>query len=100
MSRRNDGAKLTRGPWVEGKEPPEVIARPKCPQCSKTLRPVIHSKTRYVTEDQVFRIIEDSREWTGRYHGYLAFCSTPCCIRFANAAYRAGYRRVQIKEPS
>lgn len=82
-----------RAPFEPGAEPPEMIARPRCPQCAKRLRPLIHTKWgRCDAPGGGFHSRPLSRRWGGTYHGYEAFCSTPCCVRFANAAYRAGYR--------
>lgn len=81
-----------RPPYVPGKEPPEMIARPKCPQCEKRLRPLINSDWVRVQEPVGFSSVETNRRWEGGYAGYGAFCSTSCCISFANAAHRAGYR--------
>lgn len=73
--------------------PPPVSKRPRCGNCKNPLRPVIDRET-IADPDMpgyVPKII--SRGWTGRYHGYGDFCSLSCCRIFANAAYKAGYRR-------
>jgi len=80
------------------KPAPEVSKRPTCPNCHKPLRPVIHrvQERRELTGSQLntqIRYVTVGREWTGKYHGYGAFCTLRCTEQFANAAYSAGYRR-------
>lgn len=78
------------------KAPPP--ARPLCPNCHKPLRPVMDVKTRrrdtpgneHHAGGFDFEVV--SKEWTGEYHGYGAFCTMRCCVSFANAAHKAGYR--------
>jgi hypothetical protein len=97
--------------YVEGKEPPEVIARPRCAWCSARLRPVIvfdwqrvvtgtrtvaHRNPNGTAEDRTYEDVDNRRvnyRWEGRYHAYGAFCKTDCAVKFANAAYAYGTRR-------
>lgn len=86
---------MSQAPLI-GERPPEVIARPKCPQCAKPLRPWFKTNWETRREADGTSVITRpvSREWTGEYQGHGAFCSTKCCIKFANAAFLAGYRLV------
>lgn len=85
---------MKRTDYDPGHEPPETIARPKCGYCDKRLRPMIAEEREYGAATN-FQVVIKSRRWLGRYHGYGAFCSTGCCERFANAAFKAGYRMVR-----
>lgn len=99
-----------------GEPVPEVLQRPRCGNCGKRLSPVIvtHFATKQAARMQyrreevepgVFRMVAQptgeidnvpgepvSREWRGQWHGYGAFCTLRCAERFANSAYRSGYR--------
>ena len=83
---------LPRGRFDAGHEPPELIARPRCPYCDKRLRPqVVEERSRRDTAGG-FESVVTSRRWPGRYAAYGAFCTLRCCEAFANAAFKAGYR--------
>ncbi len=84
---------MARGTFDAGHEPPEAIARPRCPNCDKRLRPLTTEEwTRQHDAGGGFRSVVTSRRWLGRYHAYGAFCTLRCCETFANAAFKAGYR--------
>jgi len=82
---------MSAAPWI-GDPPPKPAARPKCPACDKPLRPNIVTNTERDRTVPGFALREVSREWTGHYRAYGAFCSLRCCEVFANAAYRAALR--------
>lgn len=69
-------------PPIEGLPPADV--RPRCPNCSRMLRP----HTFYTYDKKTYW----RREFSGAYHRYGAFCTLRCCKVFANAAHLAGYR--------
>lgn len=78
--------------------PPPVTKRPKCPSCHKPLRPYLEVSWKRVDgTNGGFHMEPERRWWTGRYTGYGKFCSLKCCDRFANAAYRGGYRTAEKK---
>ena len=70
--------------------PPSMKDRPKCPACKKPLRPWIESKEERLDHGESYRYETVRRWWGGGYHGYGAFCTQRCAVRFANAVYRAG----------
>jgi len=107
---------VSRAPIV-GEPVPDMLQRPKCPNCGERLRPTLRDN--YATAERprmAYRNVEvepgkfrmqemptgdvdvvtlggaASREWTGRYRAYGAFCTLRCAEAFANAAYKAGYR--------
>lgn len=65
---------------------PPAIARPRCPCCRVTLRPMYVEVRERVpfAEGGGFATVTVERRWQGRYHGYGAFCTLRCCDRFAN----------------
>lgn len=84
-------------PFVTSKPPP-VADRPRCPACSKPLKPVIHTNfAPSTTQAGGYSLARASLAWHHEYKRYGAFCTLRCCETFANAAYRAGYRIT--KEP-
>lgn len=83
---------MKRNQYDPGFEPPEVIARPRCPACQGRLRPFIHDQWARDHSAVGFEMRVTSRRWLGDYYSYGAFCSLRCCNTFANAALKAGYR--------
>lgn len=81
-------------PPMAGTLPPAVAQRPACPSCGTKLRPYITGGDWLPGQTNVpFSERKcEPRRWDGTYHGYDAFCSTRCCVRFANRAFKAGYR--------
>lgn len=78
---------MSRSPYVPGKEPPALNARPKCAGCGIPLAPQL--ATNWASPSSGDAV---SREWTGRYQGYGFFHSMTCAVRFANAAVKAGFK--------
>jgi hypothetical protein len=63
---------------------PPVKDRPKCPACSRPLKP---NMTPRFWSDPERRAIEPSK-WTGTYKRYGAFCTLTCCDAYANEMYK------------
>jgi hypothetical protein len=85
---------MKRNEFDPGFEPPEPLARPKCPNCAKPLRPWVTERTeRRDTAGVGFDTVTVGRRWSGHYQSYGAFCTLRCCEQFANDAYRAGYSK-------
>lgn len=74
--------------------PPSKTMRPLCPNCFKVLRPCIEREWgRDERPDKSYATKVVSRRWVGKYHSYGPFCTLNCSYEFAEAAYKAGYRR-------
>jgi hypothetical protein len=76
--------------------PPPVKERPKCGYCGKPLQPLhkkewkswrVNTETGFTTHGHFL-----DHGFQGDYHGYGNFCRLRCAARFANAAYKAGFR--------
>ncbi len=88
-------AKLTP---IIGEHPPPVQERPRCPYCGAHLRPQLSpvyerkplpSDSPWRTHDGLHNV-QTGRRWSAEYpyRGYGAFCSTTCCVGYANSIWK------------
>lgn len=80
-------------PLIVGTPVPPIGHRPRCPNCNKRLLPLFKTNSeRVATAGGGFTYKNVSKEWLKRYDSYGNFCTLRCCEKFANAAFRDGYR--------
>jgi len=73
---------------LRGDGPPPVEARPKCAGCGKPRVPrMVVVDFGKPGPDPIYTV-----EWQRTYLGYGNFCTLRCARRFADAAFKAGFR--------
>src|SRR5215467_5401750 len=91
---------------------PPASKRPRCPNCGKLLLPWVDTKVErrerkkteaelqadreldyHAVSNTIIEVVNVEKTFLGSYKGYDAFDTLRCAAEFANAAYRAGYRR-------
>ena len=71
---------------------PPLSDRPRCPVCSRPLKPSHRYSCERVTHADGFFHRQVNHGWDGSFIGYGHFDKLRCAARFANTAYDAGWR--------
>ena len=76
-------------PPLIGTPPPAVKDRPKCPACTKPLRPRMRTHCEQTPDGMLDLLHPTAREWTGSYDAYAQiFCGVTCAARYGVAVIR------------
>lgn len=73
---------------------PKPADREKCAWCGKPLRIRYEGEFKTIREpdEKTVFALDCNGKW--RYDSYGNFCSQPCAVKFANHAFRRGFRKL------